>query len=135
MKNITPPKSVALTFRGIECSPEAVEELVGARASEKGIRGNPVRTGVKAILKRSFVRFSISLDSSGRLDQAIPALLEALGGIDNLINARNRTAPEFFEVDITWPIKRSENQEGGILSSSTLADLTQLKCNLSFSFL
>ena len=128
-------KEVSLIFRGFEFSPEHVEELLGVRASEKGVRGNPVRPGVKTTLKRSFARFSVALDPIVRLDQVIPLLLHELGGLDRLIGVRDSVAPEFFEIGILWPVKRSEEQEGGFFSSSAISDLAGLRCSLSFSFL
>jgi len=127
-------KEVALIFRGFECSPERVEELLGARASEKGVRGGPVRPGVKATLRRSFARFSVSLDPTVRLDQVIPLLLDELGGLDRLIDVRDSVAPEFFEINTLWPVKNSEEQEGGFFPSSVISNLAGLRCSLSFSF-
>lgn len=127
-------KAVALTFRGFDCLPERVEELLGFGASEKGVRGNPVKPGVRASLKRSFTRFSVALDPNSRLDQVVPNLLNELGGVDKVMSVRESIAPEFFEVDILWPVKNSEEQEGGFISSSAISDLASLKCSLSFSF-
>lgn len=127
-------KEIALTFRGFECSPELVEELLGVRASEKGVRGNPVKPGVKASLRRSFARFAVALDPSSRLDQIVPNLLDELGGLDNVMSVRESVIPEFFEVDILWSVKNSEEQEGGFFPSSVISDLAILKCSLSFSF-
>jgi len=127
-------KEVALTFRGFECSPELVEELLGVLASEKGVRGNSVKPGVEASLKRSFARFALALDPSSRLDQVVPNLLDELGGLDKVMIVRETVTPEFFEVDILWSVKGSEEQEGGFFSPSVISDLAILKCSLSFSF-
>jgi hypothetical protein len=131
---IVSSKEVSLTFRGFECSTEVIEELIGVQASEKGIRGGFVKPGVKALLKRSFVRFSVILDSGSRLDQVIPSLLDEMGGLSKLIRVRDSIRPEFFEIDILWPIKNSKEQDGGFFSSSTISDVANLKCSLSFSF-
>jgi hypothetical protein len=127
-------KEVALIFRGFECSPERVEELLSVRASEKGVRGSPVKPAVKTILKRSFARFPVTLDPTVRLDQVISILLDELGGMDKLIVVRDSVAPEFFEIGILWPVKNSEEQEGGFFSPSVISGLAGLRCSLSFSF-
>ncbi|ASR42749.1 hypothetical protein BEN78_04460 [Xanthomonas citri pv. mangiferaeindicae] len=93
-----------------------------------------MRPGVKATLKRSFARFSLALDPNVRLDQVIPLLLDELGGLDRLIGVRDSVAPEFLEIDILWPVKNSEEQEGGFFPSSVISNLAGLRCSLSFSF-
>lgn len=49
-------RSVALSFRGFELSPKQVELLIGQSATERGVINEPVKPGVKALLKRSYVR-------------------------------------------------------------------------------
>ena len=46
-QSLMPYKTVAVTLRGFELSPEQVELIVGVKASELGIRGQPVRPEVK----------------------------------------------------------------------------------------
>lgn len=125
----------ALIFRGFDVLPEQIEEMLGVRASEVGRRGDHVKPGVKAVLNRSFARFSVELDSTSRLDQAIPALLQHAGGIEAVVKVRDALEPEFFEIGITWPVKFSEEQEGGFLSVAVISDLARLRCNLTFGFI
>jgi hypothetical protein len=128
-------KTVSLTFRGFELSPCQIEEMLGVKASETGQRGAHVKPGVKAVLKRSFVRFAIELDSSSRLDQVVPALLHHVGGVERIKKVRDAVMPEFFELDIIWPVKSSDEQEGGFLPPSVLSDLSRLECALTFGFI
>lgn len=134
MTTIMRHKSVALTFRGFEVDPAQVEEMIGFKASEIGTRGAPVKPGVKTILKRSFARFSIDVEENCRLDEMIPKLFLYLGGVEKIESVRERISPEFFELDITLPVKYSDDQEGGFIPASVISDLFHLRCNLSFGF-
>jgi len=129
------PKSVALSLRGFELAPEQVESIVGLPVSEAGTKGERAKPGVKTLLKRSFVRFAIEFPDTCRIDEMIPALLAKLGGVSHLCEVRDRVLPEFFEIDLTLPVKNSEDQEGGFLPPSTLADLSRLRASLSFQFI
>ncbi|CZT25942.1 hypothetical protein [Pseudomonas cerasi] len=135
MSSITAIKSVALSIRGFDLAPKKVESIIGVAASELGMRGEPVRPGVKALLKRSFVRFSVSFPDGCRLDEMIPALLIYLGGINHIRECRDKIKPEFLEIDMILPVKNSNEQEGGFIAPSTLAELSQLGASLSFQFL
>jgi len=128
-------KSAALVFRGFEFAPSEVERLLGRQAARVGCAGDPVKPGVKTVLKRSFAFFSVDLPYDCRLDQVVPALLEKLGGIEKLESVYAAVSPEFFELDLVWPVKHSQEQEGGFIPASALALLVRLKCDLSFSFL
>lgn len=128
-------RMAALTFRGFDILPEQIEEMLGVKASEVGRRGDHVKPGVKAVLKRSFARFSVELDSTSRLDQAIPALLQHAGGLEAVEKVRDAVEPEFFEIGITWQVKLSEEQEGGFLPATVISDLAKLRCDLTFGFI
>lgn len=128
-------KEVSLTLRGFACSPDDVEELFAVPATKKGNAGAPVKPTTSTRLKRSFVQFSIPLAAETRLDEVIPILIKALGGVEQIESARRKVSPEFLEADITWPIKGSDEQEGGYFSVQSLADLARLECGLSFGFL
>ncbi len=128
-------KIASLTFRGFEVSPHVIEEMLSVKASETGERGAHVRAGVSALLKRSFARFSIELEPDCRLDQAVPILLAHAGGVQRLKSVREVITPECLELDITWPVKGSDEQEGGFLPIVVLSDLANLECSLSFGFI
>lgn len=128
-------KSISLTFRGFDISPQEVQSIVGVTASSLGSRGEPIKVGVKSLLKRSFVQFSLEFPGGCRLDEMLPALMSHLGGVHHLCDVRNQVRPEFFELDLVLPIKGSEEQDGGFLPPSTIADLNLLKVSVSFQFL
>lgn len=128
-------KSISLTFRGFDISPQEVQSIVGVETSSLGCRGEPIKPGVKSLLKRSFAKFSVEFPHGCRLDEMFPALMSHLGGAHHLCNVREQVRPEFFELDIVLPVKGSEEQEGGGLPPATIADLCLLKVSLSFQFL
>lgn len=127
-------KTVSLTFRGFDVDPIVIERMIGVQASNMGLKGVAVKPGVKAVLKRSFVRFSVPLDLSTRLDQVVPAIFDHVGGPTKIVEVRDGVSSELVEVDIVWPVKDSEDQEGGFIPPSVLADLASMRCSLSFSF-
>ncbi|MBS7662410.1 hypothetical protein I0D00_10735 [Pseudomonas lalucatii] len=128
-------KTVALCLRGFELTPEQVESATGRKASETGTRGEPVKPGVKSLLKRSFVRFSVQIPNGCRIDELIPALWTHLGGIERIREARDIIKPEYLEVDLVLPVKNSDEQEGGFIPPSTITELSLLGASLSFQFL
>lgn len=123
-------KSISLTFRGFEISPDEVQSIVGIQATSFGTKGEPVRPGVKTLLRRSAVLYEIEFPNDCRWDEMIPALISHLGGVEHLRNAREKVNPEFFEFDITLPIKGSMEQENGYFPEQTIADLYTLKASL-----
>lgn len=135
MSSIPEVRSVALCLRGFELTPKQVESIIGVSASESGTRGEPVRSGVKSLLKRSFVRFSVEFPDGCRLDEMIPTLLTHLGGVNHLCEVRDQIKPEFLEIDMVLPVKSSDEQEGGFLPPPTLVELSLLGASLSFQFL
>lgn len=135
MSSVPVIKSVALCLRGFELTPKQVESIIGVTASESGTRGEPVRSGVKSLLKRSFVRFSVEFPDGCRLDEMIPTLLTHLGGVNHIREVRDQIKPEFLEIDMVLPIKNSDEQEGGFLPPPTLVELSLLGASLSFQFL
>jgi hypothetical protein len=135
MNSIPVIKSVALCLRGFELTPKQVESIIGVTASESGTRGEPVRPGMKSLLKRSFVRFSVEFPDGCRLDEMIPTLLIHLGGVNHIREVRDQIKPEFLEIDMVLPVKSSDEQEGGFLSAPTLVELSLLGASLSFQFL
>ncbi|URM25404.1 hypothetical protein LLY42_15310 [Pseudomonas frederiksbergensis] len=128
-------KSASLTFRGFDLALEEVDCIVGVAAGLSGVRGEPVKQGVATLLNRSFARYAIDFIDGCRLDEMIPKLLDYLGGVNHLSEAKEKISPEFFEINLVLPVKGSKEQEGGFLSPSTLAEIAQLGVTLSFEFL
>ena len=130
----TKVKSVSLTFRGFEVEPDIIEQLMGAKANSIGRIGSPIKAGVKTLLKRSFVEFSVSFSKDSRLDEMIPILLSHLGGVNNITMVREYVLPEFFEINFTLPIKSSDEQESGFIPAEVIMNVFKLGCSLSFDF-
>lgn len=130
-----PAKSVALCLRGFELNPAQAEAIIGVSASELGARGEPVKPGVKSLLRRSFVRYSVEFSQDCRIDEMIPALWAYVGGFDKIKNATGKVKPEFLEIDLVLAVKNSDEQEGGFLPPETLAELSLLGASLTFQFL
>ncbi|MGY2264540.1 hypothetical protein ACW9I4_04480 [Pseudomonas sp. SDT2931_S440] len=128
-------RSASLTFRGFALTLEDVESIIGAPSGLSGIRGKPAKHGVSTLLKRSFASYEVNFIEGCRLDEMIPKLLDSLGGVDHLSEAKQKINPDFFEINLVLPVKYSEDQEGGFLPPSTLAAIARLGATLSFSFL
>lgn len=128
-------KSISLTFRGFDLNPWELESLVGVKASLIGIRGKPIKSGVMTPLLRSCVIFSIDFPKDRRLDEMFPALFAQLGGVNHLCSVRDLVRPEFFEINVVLPIKKSPEQEGGEFPPEIIKDLYLLRASLSFEFL
>jgi hypothetical protein len=64
----------------------------------------------------------------------IPALIEHLGGVENLARAKAVISPNLVEVDVTMRIIDSDEQEGGFIDPETIAALDQLGASLSLGF-
>jgi hypothetical protein len=127
-------RRVSLVFRGFEVDPSTIEASLGLTASSSGQRGKPVKPGVEAILRRSFVCYCIELGVDARLDQMIAAMIDHLGGVARIAEARDQAAVELLQLDIMLPVKGSEEQEGGLIPIESLNDLSHLGCSLSFQF-
>jgi hypothetical protein len=128
-------REASLTFRGFEKCPSEVVNLIGVEPSYAGTKGAPVKPGVKTLLRRSAVQFTISFNNEVRLAEMIPAILEYVGGIDHLRKVSDVINPEFIEVNLVLPVKYSEEQEGGAIESKHLGELYALGASLSFEFL
>jgi len=108
--------------------------MLGLPATLAGTKGDPVRPGVNTLLKRSFVHYSVDFPGDHRLDEMIQTALARLGGAQHLCEVRDQVGPEFVEIDITLPVKLSEEQEGGFISPAVLAQIVSLRASLSFGF-
>jgi hypothetical protein len=128
-------KSISLTFRGFESSPQEVESMIGISAFSSGMKGQVIKPGFGGTFKRSAVKFSIDFPNGCRLDEMFPALMLHIGGITHVCAVRNKVSPEFLEVDIVLPIKKSKEQEGGFLSNESITAISELGATLSFQFL
>lgn len=127
-------RSVSICFRGFDVPPSQVESIVGIPATLTGKKGDSVRPGVSAILKRSFVHYSVDFPGGSRLDEMVQTALDRLGGVQHLCEVRDRVQPEFLEIEIMLPVKHSEEQEGGLLSNAVLTEMVKLHASLSFGF-
>ncbi|WP_284449837.1 hypothetical protein [Spongiibacter tropicus] len=128
-------KEVSLTFRGFEKSPSEVVNLIGVEPSYIGTKGDPVKPGVKTLLRRSAVKFTVSFKEEVRLAEMIPAILEYVGGVNHMRKVSDVIKPEFIEVNLVLPVKYSEEQEGGSIDSKHLGALNAIGASLSFEFL
>ena len=124
---------VSLTFRGFEMKPAELETLIGRPASLLVQRGEPRNFGGSPF-SRSAASWKLEFVDSTRIAEMIPALLNHVGGMQNLAAAKRLARPEFIEFDISLWILHSEEQEGGGIEASTLAALAQLDATLSFGF-
>lgn len=127
-------KTIAICFRGFELTPEQAELAVGKKACEAGARGDPVNPGVKSILKRSFIRYAVSLPDTCRVDELIPALWSSLGGVERIQEAVDVIKSDFIEVDLMLPVKGSDEQIGGFILPSSVKELGLLGATLTFQF-
>ena len=122
--------SVSLTLRGFDCSPDQAQALIGSRAESSGTRGLPTKPG-RTPLSRSFVRYEVEFSEPPPMCEMVPAILAATGGVEHLCAVRDAIDPEFFEIDLTLPVKDSLEQVGGFISLASLSDLHRLRSTLS----
>jgi len=128
-------RSASLTFRGFGEAPETVERLVGVKAAFRGAKGAHLKPGVGSPLIRSAVGFALEFAPQTSLNDMVVSLLEHLGGVEHLCKVREDVLPEYFELDLVLPVKRSDEQEGGFIAPTTLDAMCKLKISLSFQFL
>lgn len=64
---IAKTKAISLIFRGFDLAAQEVEALVGREASKLGNAGDLVRPDVKTRLTRSYVGFTLNLQSDCEL--------------------------------------------------------------------
>ncbi len=130
---LRPKFTASLALRGFEMTPQEVESIVGRPASLSVARGESRKVGTKPFHK-SAVSWKLDFPDSARLDEMIPTLIESLGGLENLMNARAVIQPELVEVDVTMWIIDSTEQEGGFFDPETIAVLGRLGASLSLGF-
>jgi len=68
----------------------------------------------------------------GRYDSSA---LDSSRRYDRIREIKEKIKPEYLEVDLVLPVNDSEEQEGGFLSPSTLAELSLLGGTLSLQFI
>jgi hypothetical protein len=127
-------KSISLTFRGFEIQADAIPILLGVAATRLGNRGEPVKSGVKTRLTRSYTIFSMNFTSDYDLSDMFSELLVTLGGCDRLIKVRDEIKPEFIEFYFDLPVQHSEESQDGFLSELVIADMYELKASVAFGF-
>lgn len=130
----TRKKSISLIYRGFETSAQDAAKLFGVPASRFGNRGEPVKRGVKTLLTRSYVGFSVDFKNDHTLCDMLPVLLAHLGGLDHLCDVKNRIQPEFVEIHFDIPVSNADEMQDGYLSAGVIADIFRLKANLSLAF-
>lgn len=127
-------RSVILAFRGFDIDPEAVETTMGVQAKSRARKGERTRSSSGSVYRLSFVSYEVPLEEGALLHEAIPRLLEHLGGVEKIADVRRSINAEFLDVSILWPARSSEAQEGGLILHASLRDLVVLDCDLSMGF-
>ena len=127
-------KSVSLTFRGFDLTAQEVATLVGVPPTSFGNIGEPVRPGIKTMLTRSYVRYSMNFQNEYQLCDMLPEFFAYLGGGDHLSQVRNHVQPEFSELHFDLPVKESDETQEGYLSEEDVAMIFQIKGSISLSF-
>ena len=127
-------KSASLTFRGFSVNPETIQSLVGVQAKLLGLQGSPMRPGRPNVWQRSVAKFEVEFTENFPISEMLPSLFEHIGGIEHLCSIREKTSPDFFEIDMVLPVKSSNEQVDGFITTETLADLYRLQSTLGFSF-
>lgn len=123
-------KSASLIFRGFEDAPESVERLIGVPAKRSVVAGTLGANG--RAYPRSVVTFTLEFREPVLLVDMLPRLFEHVGGVANILHARNVVQPEFLELDLYLPVKGSEEQESGFLTIETIKDVASLDATIAF---
>lgn len=127
-------KSVSITFRGFQALAEEVASLVGVPAARLGNRGEPVKAGVKILLSRSYVKFSREFTDDQELSEMLPALFLYLGDTPRIKDILNVVRPEFVEINLDLPVRRSDDSQDGYLQGQSIREASDLNASISFSF-
>lgn len=131
---MTREKKVSLTLRGFDCTAQDVAMLIDAVTSRLGNRGEPVRPGVKTVLTRSYVQYSMSFLNGYELCDVLPTFFTYLGGVEHLCQVQQKVQPEFSEFHFDLPVKESEESQEGYFSTEDIANISQLKASISLGF-
>ena len=129
----TPKYVGSFTFRGFDLPATQVEALVGVSASSLANKGEPLKPGVRPVV-RSVIRWSVEFPDTARLDEMIPCVIRRAGGVKRLSEAKAKVRPEFLELDLSLFIRDSDEQEGGFFDPSSLAMVAELGATLSLGF-
>jgi hypothetical protein len=127
-------QSISLVLRGFDATPEDVEALIGLAAKKIGHKGERRIPNREVTWPRSFVRYEIRFQNRTHVRDMVPALIEALGGVDHLKMVRDKINPEFVELDLLLPVKDSEEQEGGDFPPEVLQQVVKIGASIGFSF-
>lgn len=131
---MTRKKSVSLTFRGFDWTAQDVAILINATSSRLGNRGEPVRPGVKTLLTRSYVQYSMHFLDDHELCDMLPKFLTCLGGVEHLCQVQRKVQPEFSEFHVDLPVKESSESQDGYFSAADIVDISKLKASISLGF-
>ncbi|MBX8489645.1 hypothetical protein K5D42_07145 [Pseudomonas cichorii] len=127
-------KMVSLTFRGFDMPAVQVIELVGLKSSRFGNKGEHVKPGVRALLARSYVVFSLEFSEGFDMCEMIPEFISHIGGLDHVLKVQGEVKPEFTEFNLDLPVMLSDDIQDGYLSKKTISDVFYLQSTVSFSY-
>lgn len=124
-------KEISLTFRGFGVSPEDIESIIGRKCARAGVKGLPVKPGVRTVLKKSFVKFSTGMTDADGINGAIVRLFDYVGGFSNVAKVCDVIKPEHVELNLYLPVRDSVEQEGGVITAQVLKSLADLACDIT----
>ena len=127
--------SASLTFRGFDVDPQTVQDWIGAPATGLGVKGQPVKPGVETKLTRSYAEFSVSFERTDEVFTMIPALLNHMGGLDHVVDIKQRLSAEFIDVNLVLPFKRYLRQTNGWIDQESIGALNRIGAILAFEIL
>ena len=127
-------RTICFSIRGFDHSVDAVGKIIGRLPTSAGLKGQPVKLGLSQTLKRSYVGYARTFGSDDLWDNVILDLIESLGGAVHLSAAVKELKPEFVQIDITSPVRNSEEQEDRYISSEVLRVVADLGADLGFGF-
>jgi hypothetical protein len=128
-------RSVSLSIRGFAGSTDVLTQTLGRQPSSSGLKGETVRRGILQTLKRSYITYDQSFGSEALWDHVILELIDSLGGVASVRAAVAQLRPEFVQIDISVPVRHSEEQEDRYVSCEVLRVLAEIGADLTFSFI
>lgn len=126
-------RTITVSIRGFDQSPKALVAKIGVEPTLMIEKGESRRPGLPP-LKKSVISFKTVVSENVLWDKVIDEALDRLGGVPNLEKILEEFSPEFIHVDIALPIRTSEEQEDGYVSSYVMEKLCKIKASLGFSF-
>jgi len=127
------PRAVAFSLRGFEVLPAEIAAAIGEAPSVIGCKGQPLSHGQQPLAK-NVISFEHRMSHEIRWSDAVDALLNSLGGAEKLKAIVETFRPEFVHVDLTLPVKESEEQEDNFITPETMARLVSLGASFGCTF-